>query len=515
MGINGQACAARATGGVSCWAQRTDYWGASRREIAGITDAVAVSTSTYDPGFTCALRRTGTVACWGNGRYGELGTEARGERVAPADVRGVDSALAVGTGGDFACALLRSGGVRCWGRNHRGQLGDGTTTDRDTAVDVAGLSDAISITVGYEHACAERSSGAVVCWGANREGQVGNGTALEVVDPRIVPGIQDVVQVAAGVSHTCVRHTNGTVSCWGDVDSRAPEGEVDRMSPTAVAGINDAIDLAGGHSYTCVVHRGGHLSCFRKEAYGARPDRTSIEEEPVDRVARVFVGGSHECAQRSDGELLCAGYNPDGQLGVGSLDDKLQGWRTVPQGKGAIAVAASHSHTCIVRPNGTVGCWGHSYTDDPNHHLPGWTPAAAARPLSTIRDATAIASTFVHTCAINKSGGAFCWGEKPMTVPGLVDAIDVASGFWWSCATTRKGEAWCWHPSLALFNEAMENAQRVPGLSDVKAISMGWRHACALLGTGRVACWGDTDDGQLGIGRTVLQPRPVAVEGLP
>ena len=60
----------------------------------------------------------------------------------------------------------------------------------------------------------------------------------------------------------------------------------------------------------------------------------------------MSAGGDHTCGVRTNGTLACWGHNVDGQA-------------TPPAGTftGA-AVAAGGDHTCGVEDDGTLACWG-------------------------------------------------------------------------------------------------------------------------------------------------------------
>ena len=54
-------------------------------------------------------------------------------------------------------------------------------------------------------------------------------------------------------------------------------------------------------------------------------------------------------------------------------------------------------------------------------------------------------------------------------------------------------------------------ARTRPGVS-ASAIALGYGHTCALVTRGGVKCWGYNGYGQLGIGNTADQLRPVDVD---
>jgi alpha-tubulin suppressor-like RCC1 family protein len=71
---------------------------------------------------------------------------------------------------------------------------------------------------------------------------------------------------------------------------------------------------------------------------------------------RVAAGGSHSCALRTSGALVCWGRNDRGQLGDGTIVE-----RHAPVATGLTDVVladAGGSHTCALRATGQVVCWG-------------------------------------------------------------------------------------------------------------------------------------------------------------
>ncbi len=72
--------------------------------------------------------------------------------------------------------------------------------------------------------------------------------------------------------------------------------------------------------------------------------------------ASVTAGGLHTCAVRTDATLWCWGNNASGQLG-----DGYSATRTAPAQIGAATwarVSAGVAHTCATRVDGTLWCWG-------------------------------------------------------------------------------------------------------------------------------------------------------------
>jgi len=74
-------------------------------------------------------------------------------------------------------------------------------------------------------------------------------------------------------------------------------------------------------------------------------------------AAEVGAGGSHTCARRTTGSVVCWGANMYGQLGDGTMVDSM-----VPVPALALSdarsLAAGAQHTCARRADDSVACWG-------------------------------------------------------------------------------------------------------------------------------------------------------------
>ncbi len=195
-------------------------------------------------------------------------------------------------------------------------------------------------------------------------------------------------------------------------------------------------------------------------------------------------------------------------------------------------VSAGSSHSCAVRKNGEVICWGagvsgrlgNGSTRSSNYPLP----------VSDLVDAVSVSAGDSHTCAVKKSGEVVCFGagasgrlgngatrnsNVPVSVSNLVDAISVSAGASHTCAVKKSGEVVCWGAGASgrLGNGTTRNSNvplPVSGLVDAVSVSVGTSHACAVRKSGEMVCWGAGASGQLGHGATRSSSVPVRVSNL-
>jgi alpha-tubulin suppressor-like RCC1 family protein len=298
----------------------------------------------------------------------------------------------------------------------------------------------------------------------------------------------DAVGLAAGSWHTCGLRVSGQMACWGDnfAGALGDGTTTDRHTPVAVTGLTDVIAATAGFGHTCALRINGHVACWGRNWYGQVGDNTTTHRQiPVAVTGLTDVTAvaandqsQHTCALRSNGEVACWGYNEAGQLGDGTTTHRQTPVAVVDL-TDATAITTGTYHTCALRGDGQVTCWGHNVEGQ----LGDGTTTDRHTPVAVvgITDATAIAAGENHSCALRSSGEVACWGGFPL-------------------------------------GDGTANSSLTPvavvGLTDATAITVGGHHTCALRSNGRVACWGSNLMGQLGDGTTTHRHSPVAVVGL-
>jgi alpha-tubulin suppressor-like RCC1 family protein len=164
-----------------------------------------------------------------------------------------------------------------------------------------------------------------------------------------------------------------------------------------------------------------------------------------------------------------------------------------------------HSHTCGLRRDGTVLCWG---ADEFGELGDGGRLGSSTTPVSLpFNNIVDISSGVHHTCAVDEDGTVLCWGfaKSPIHPIAISPARRVATAAVDSCALLVNGEVWCWPEDLS------SPPAQMPGLAGVTAITGTFAHYCALIenSTQPVRCWGNNSRGELGDGTTNDSDLPV------
>jgi len=297
-----------------------------------------------------------------------------------------------------------------------------------------------------------------------------------------------------------------------------------------------ALEVSAGMEHTCALLEGGRVKCWGWNDMGQLGNGTRIEDSivPVEvfglssEVKTISAGDYHTCAVLNTGEVICWGWNSDGQLGDGSNSYYSNVPVLVSGLSDVVAVSSGGAHTCALLNSGEVKCWGDNWAGQ----LGNETTEDSNVPVSVsgLSDAVAISAGGAHTCALLNSGEVKCWGDNwagqlgnettdasnvPVLVSGLSDAVAISAGGAHTCALLDNGGVKCWgdNQSGQLGDDSTTNSNvpiPVSGLSSKGiAISAGGCHTCALLDSGEVKCWGCNRSGQLGEGS--FQPRLVPV----
>ncbi len=555
------ACAVRYDGSALCWGRNDEgELGNGQTTSQPTTVPVPVSLGalnavsiTAGSEYTFALIADGSAVCWGENGLGELGNGTTASSSTPVPVSSpLANAISIAAGAFHTCAVLASGRAQCWGYNFHGQLGDGTKNDRDKPVAPTGLTNAIAIGAGRDHTCALLGDATARCWGSAAQlgykAQDDSATPSSSFPVTGVSGSISARHIAGGDSHTCAVRSNGSASCWG-LNNSGQVGDnttFTRTTPTAVK-ITNAVAVALGLRHSCALTADGTMDCWGDNSSGQLGDgSTTGRAFPSDvffanNVMGIATGNAHSCALLADGTANCWGNNSVGQLGDGTTTNRSLATTNVTNLTStnirAAAITAGDTHTCALRSNGTVLCWGGNAAGQ----LGDGTKIDRAMPVGVavpngflLSTAVGIAAGGSHTCALNADGGVRCWGANDAgqlgdgtttsrskaqntNISGVESAVAVVAGESHTCALIANGTVRCWGANndgqLGVGSSTAGSTKPlpVPGIKTAIAIAAGSFHTCAILADGSVQCWGLNKPGQIGDKTTTTRFTPVTV----
>jgi len=352
---------------------------------------------------------------------------------------------------NFTCALDHAGAAFCWGGGASGQLGDGTASLSAVPVHVEG-GPYTAIAAGDTAVCAVRFDHHIDCWGD--------------APPKCCNQVQASVLVPTPVAAPSTRFTSVSVAgdaacgigdaqhglCWGD-DFQGALGDGQALD----SALSPAVTLPGGHAFAsldegvfggCGIDTGGAAWCWGSDLFGELGVNDSVDaiavSQPIAvlgglRFAQIAVGGVYTCGITTTGLTECWGINDAGQLGDGTEND-----RAAP------------------------------------------TPVAGGAYVRVF--AGAKNDILGHTCALDASGAASCWGVNDAGQLGAASSDQCHFGAGQPCSLTPIA---------------------VAGGLTFTTLAIGDEHTCGMVADGHVYCWGANDQGQLGNGTTVPADSPV------
>lgn len=306
------------------------------------------------------------------------------------------------------------------------------------------------------------------------------------------------------------------------VDSELVEAELGDWSGDGLDGI--ALRHRGTTQLILIAHNGeGNMSDSL---------RRSAQFPPRYRGVRAQSAGPKR-VEPPAAPLLNARFNPPSPLATTSSDN----------GTGWLAVSAGQSHTCAIKLDQTIQCWGNAgqaptppsgtFTQldaGENHNCALRTDGTAAcwglnnygqatPPIGLFKQLTAgvefscgirtddtvecwgqtnnfstVPGTFKeirarngHACGIRTDDTLFCWSWNDPTPAGTFIGIDVASNTV-ACGLDSAGQISCWGTGFL--------PMQTPPTGTFTQLTTGAFHSCAIRPDGSLACFGADNDGQ-------------------
>lgn len=184
----------------------------------------------------------------------------------------------------------------------------------------------------------------------------------------------------------------------------------------------------------------------------------------------ISAGESHTCGIKTDGSVWCWGNQ--------------YAYKNMPTSGSFAQIAAGAIHTCAIKTDGTLTCWGN------NQYGQASPPAGTFTQLST---------SYLHNCAIRTDGTVACWGEavEGDTTPPSGVFTQVSAGGYHTCGIRPGGTVECWGAGKIKSIYSPDFGQSIPPAGKFKQISAYADHTCGIRADNTVVCWG-TMEGEYG-----------------
>ena len=233
----------------------------------------------------------------------------------------------------------------------------------------------------------------------------------------------------------------------------------------------------------------------------------------VHQVDVVAVGQGHTCVLKAD-VPWCAGSNQSGQLGDGA--DLSGDWSrnsfSPSLMTGAVSIAAGSYHSCAIRGDATMWCWGNNVSGQLGTGNTNNASVPAQVNLAKVRQ---LALGSYHSCAVLADATVWCWGRNTNGQLGLghtknrmqpvklalPPAMKVVAGAAHTCAITVGNAMWCWgwnqYGQLGFKGRGQKPSPVLLSKVRAKTIAVGGAHTCYVGMRGATWCWGRNQLGQL------------------
>ncbi len=210
---------------------------------------------------------------------------------------------------------------------------------------------------------------------------------------------------------------------------------------------------------------------------GADADAASDAAPPLPPVAgpgRLALGEHHSCHVRDDGSLWCWGASEHAQRGDG-VEDPVATAQRVGTANDWIQISAEKNVTCGLRGQGELHCFGR---DEP-----------ITRVGTDLWRTIDVGEAFFDepVCGVTIGGALYCWTTitEPVRVGTEVGWARAVAGDDMHCALKDDGSAWCWERGDATSVPARH------GMQTYLWIDVGQHYACGVQNDGTLECWGE------------------------
>jgi alpha-tubulin suppressor-like RCC1 family protein len=310
-----------------------------------------------------------------------------------------------------------------------------------------------------------------LCYVVDGEGQIAGADVTDVAVHCTTPASSSVI-VEFSASEALVSAGDTISLSWVTREARACVVQPGALEASPAARGTAEVTVARSTTFA--------LTCDHEGELVSRALHIAVTDTDW---AEVAAGHLHTCALKDDGRLYCWGSGTRGQLGNGAHDDQLIPVQEATQDQEWAHVSAGGFHTCAIKTDGRLYCWGRG----DEGQLGTGSDQGSATPVQEATGASdwiEVSAGNRHTCAINAEHELFCWGRG--------DEGQLGTG-----GTERELEPRRVASPISNWTQVSASVERNADFT------------CAVTQEGALYCWGDGRHGQLGHGSSQPSSEPV------
>ncbi len=344
----------------------------------------------------------------------------------------------------------------------------------------------------------------------------------------VSPANLTVAQGTTGQATVTIARTGGFVGSVTLTVEGAPVGLAAAFAPSATTASSSVLTLSAAPALPK-----GNYTLTVKGITTELTDRTFQLPAIVPALAggsSVTGGADHTCGRTAGNVASCSGNNPAGQIGDGTLVDRLIP-TPVSGGIPFVELAASNGdHTCGRTAAGTVYCWGRNLDGE----LGDGTTVNRSTPVAVSGNLNFVAVTTGrrHSCGRTAENATYCWGGNtwgqvgdgtvigrttPTLVSGNLSFVELGMGAGFTCGRTAGGAVYCWgYNEFGAVGDGTFIVSRptpTPVTGGLTFIELSANGACGQTIQHATYCWGFNANGQVGDGTVNSRSTPTLVQG--
>ena len=226
------------------------------------------------------------------------------------------------------------------------------------------------------------------------------------------------------------------------------------------------LDISTGDHVTSVVCLGTNAGILCTRFFSQHTRRVLTHAS----IRRVAGGWHHVCGINNEGRILCSELDTEDILRHTLNSQKGHGCGQVspPSSGKYVEITSGAVHTCALSESGTVRCWGagdrltQNRCFSPFDQEEEFDHGQSRQPPGKFT--TIVAGKF-HTCALRPNQTVECWGanEHGETNAPEKHFLEIEAGGESSCGVTTEGEFLCWGDASGLGRQ-MQQILRASGI---------------------------------------------------